>query len=162
MGDSTDPKKRISVRLSADEAWSVLRDGHTGIFTTLRADGYPIALPLWYATIDHKVYLSSRGKKLSRIRRNPAASLLIEGGEHWKDLWAVHLTGDAHIVEPDRELASRISADLARKYAAFRTADEKMPEATRDHYEKSTRAIIEFSPHERIVSWNNGKLNVRA
>ena len=161
MADAASAKKGTSVRMSPDEAWAVLRDGHTGIFTTMRADGYPIALPLWYAVIDRKIYLSSRGKKLTRIRHNPAASFLVEGGKYWKELWSVHLTGDAQVIEPEPELAEQISAEIARKYAGFRTTDAKMPEATRDHYKKSEWAIIEFTPHERIVSWDNRRLNVR-
>ena len=32
----------MSVRLGREEAWSVLADAHTGIFTSLRRDGTPI------------------------------------------------------------------------------------------------------------------------
>jgi len=32
-------------RLSPEEAWAVVEASHTGIFTSLRRDGVPIALP---------------------------------------------------------------------------------------------------------------------
>ncbi|MEZ5261896.1 MAG: hypothetical protein R2755_08975 [Acidimicrobiales bacterium] len=43
-------------------------------------------MPLWYACLDGRIYLQTRGRKLQRIRRDPRASFLVESGEHWKDL----------------------------------------------------------------------------
>ena len=73
----------MSVRLSADEAWTVLEAAHTGIFTTLRRDGMPIALPVWFVAIDRTICLAapSRTKKVARLRHDARASFLVESGE---------------------------------------------------------------------------------
>jgi PPOX class probable F420-dependent enzyme len=148
----------MSVRLSPDEAWAVLNASHTGVFTTLRGDGVPIALPVWFAVLDRRIYVSGPDtvKRLGRVRRDPRVSFLVESGERWAELRAVHLTGRARIVtEP--ALLERVAAALDAKYAAFRTARAAMPAGTRAHYEVP-RATIEITPDARMLSWDNARL----
>ena len=100
-----------SPRMSPEECWTFVSEAHTGIFTTLRRDGTPIALPMWFACLDRTLYLQSRGRKLERIRHNPRASFLVESGEHWADLKAVHLTGTAELVDLDEDTTRRFRQD---------------------------------------------------
>jgi PPOX class probable F420-dependent enzyme len=149
--------KPPSVRLSPDEAWQVVASAHTGIFTTLRADGSPVALPVWFVVLDRTVCLSapSGTKKIARVRRDPRASFLVESGERWADLVAVHLSGTAEIVDhPPTE--DRIAAALDAKYDAFRAPRDKMPEETRARY--AHRTFLRLSPQGRILSWENARL----
>ena len=148
----------MSIRLTREEAWAFLADAHTGILTTLRRDGYPVALPVWFAALDHRIYVVTRGKKVQRVARDARCSFLVEEGERWAELRAVQLTGDARVIEPEGDLAARISADMERKYAAFRTAPKAMPSETREHYAKALGATIEIVPHDRILSWDNRRI----
>ena len=147
-----------SVRLTADEAWRVLESSHTGVLTSLRRDGVPISLPVWFVALDRRVYVAgpARTKKFSRLRRDPRVSFLVESGTAWAELVGVHLTGTAAVVDDDT-LRDRVSTALDAKYAAFRTAREAMPDATRARYEVAT-TTIEIRPDERILSWDNGRL----
>jgi PPOX class probable F420-dependent enzyme len=149
-----------SVRLSREEAWAELAAAHTGILTTLRADGMPIALPVWFVAFDERVYVSAPGhtKKLTRIRRDPRVSFLVESGERWAELRAVHLTGEALIVE-EAEVLERVELALDEKYAAYRTQRETMPDATREYYEVTT-VTIEIVPDARVLTWDNARLGV--
>jgi nitroimidazol reductase NimA-like FMN-containing flavoprotein (pyridoxamine 5'-phosphate oxidase superfamily) len=149
-----------SVRMTEDEIWGFVRDQHTGIFATLRSDGVPIMMPIWFVLVDHHVYVNTRGKKLTRVRNDPRASFLVEAGERWSELRAVHLTGKAEIIDPDAELAAAVQAEMDRKYAAFRTAREDMPEATRSAYRQSSGAMVRFTPDDRVLHWDNRKLGV--
>jgi hypothetical protein len=149
------PTRRPSVRLTPDEAWAVLDRAHTGIFTTLRADGWPITLPVWFVTLDRRVYLSTRGKKVSRVRRDERCSFLVESGEGWAELRAVHLTGVARVVEDDPALQQRVADAVDAKYRDFRPARRQMADDTRQFYERQARSIIELIPDERILSWDN-------
>src|SRR5215469_7509606 len=56
---------RMSIRLSEDEAWAELDRAHTGIFTTLTRDVWPISMPMWFAAVDRRIYLRppSKSKK---------------------------------------------------------------------------------------------------
>ena len=148
----------MSVRLSTDEAWSVLEQSHTGIITTLRRDGVPIALPVWFVVLDRHVYVSgpASARRVARIRRDPRVSFLVEEGERWVELRAVHLTGRGRVVgEP--EILARVAVALAAKYGAFRPPRSAMAAATRAHYEAAL-ATIEITPDDHVLSWDNARL----
>lgn len=155
----SDEPRRRGVRMTEDEAWDFIEQAHTGIFTTLRRDGVPIALPVWFATLDRRIYLVTRGKKVQRVARDARSSFLVEAGERWAELQAVHLTGRSSIIEPSADLEQRIAEQMAFKYRSFRTAPTEMPTATKEHYAKAG-ATIELIPDERIVSWDNHHLGL--
>lgn len=158
-GQPAEAPERRGVRMTHDEAWTFLAEAHTGIFTTLRQDGYPIALPVWFAVVDQTIYLSTRGKKLDRVRRDPRCSFLVEDGLRWAELRAVHVTGEATVLdELDDALAATVQAELHRKYAAFRTSMKVMPSATRSEY--SSGSMIRVVPHSRVLSWDNKLLRL--
>lgn len=149
----------MGIRLTEDEAWEVLARSHTGILTTLKADGWPVALPVWFAVVDRSICLvtPSRAKKVARVRRDPRASFLVEAGERWADLRAVHLSGTVEEVH-DEATKARIDAALDEKYAPFRTAGTAMPKATRDRY--AHRSFLRLSPEGRILTWDNRRIEL--
>jgi PPOX class probable F420-dependent enzyme len=152
--------RRPSVRLSSDEAWSVLDGAHTGILTTLRRDGTPVTLPTWFVTIDHQIYFRTpaQTKKVARIRRCPVVAFLVESGERWAELKAVHLTGRAELLDEDSPVIAQVEAALEQKYSAYRTSPLDMPERTRDHYVKHGSAYVRIVADDRILSWDNSRL----
>ena len=147
----------MSIRLSEDEAWAVVEGSHTGILTTLRADGSPVALPIWFVVDGRTIcFMSFEGtKKLARIARDPRASFLVESGERWAELRAVHLSG---LIEPVEDEAEQRTIDgaLDAKYAAFRTARAEMPEKTRAVY--ATKRFFRFRPGPRLLTWDNSRI----
>ena len=157
MSDGGRPKGAGSFRLTDDEIWAYVTDAHTGVMTTLRRDGMPISMPLWFAVVDHEIWLHTRGRKLQRLAHDPRASFLVESGEQWAELKAVHFTGTAAPAYPDPALLARIEAETARKYDAFRTPAEDLPAATAEHY-ASTMRWVRFTPDGRVLSWDNAKL----
>ena len=157
MNAASEQQPRRSFRLSDDEIWAFVTDAHTGIMTTLRGDGMPIAMPLWFAVVDRAIYVHTRGKKLVRLANDPRASFLVEGGERWADLKAVHFTGRAGLVELDLDLLRRVEVESARKYDSYRLAADDMPAATAQHY-ASTMRWVRFVPDARVLSWDNRKL----
>ena len=150
----------MSIRLTPDEAWEVLERSHTGILTTLRADGSPITLPTWFVALDRTICFSapSRTRKVARLRRDPRASFLVESGERWAELRAVHLSGRVEFVDDDADKA-RIDKALDQKYAAFRTAPANMPDATRAHY--AGRTFFRLVPGPRVLTWDNRRIALR-
>jgi PPOX class probable F420-dependent enzyme len=149
----------MSVRLSDDEAWEVLRAAHTGILTTLRRDGSPIALPVWFVVDDRVIYVTGpkTTKKFDRVRNDARASFLVESGAAWQELSAVHVSGRAEMVDdPDWE---RIDALLGEKYRGYITPRDEMPERTREHYDVG-RALLRIVPEGRLLTWDNSRLEV--
>ncbi len=149
----------MGVRLSEDEAWEFLERGHTGILTSMKRDGFPIALPVWYAVVDRHVFVAGPGtsKKFARVRNNAKVSFLVESGERWAELKAVHLTGRAEVV--DAEAWPEVDRQMDAKYAPFRTASKAMPDATRKHYAVS-RGLMRITPEGRILTWDNARLGL--
>lgn len=156
----TTQSKKPSPRMTPDEIWAFVTDAHTGILTTLKRDGVPISLPLWFACLDQHIYLRTRGRKLQRIAHDQRASFLVESGERWAELKGVHLTGVAEIVEIDGDLAARFRDEIKRKYASSRATDTEMPSETEQHYRTAIGGIVRFTPDERILNWDNAKLGV--
>ena len=152
------PEKKKGVRLSPEEAWDMVATSHTGIFTSLKKDGTPVALPVWFALVDGAIWMSTpaRAKKLARIRNNPRCSFLVESGERWRDLKAVHLTGTAEVVELSEDQAAAIKAVMDAKYDPFREPAKDMPASSKAAY--SAMTYVRFTPDERIVSWHNARL----
>jgi PPOX class probable F420-dependent enzyme len=148
----------MSIRLTPDEAWDVLGRAHTGILTTLRADGAPVTLPVWFVALDRTICFRtpSRAKKVARIRRDPRASFLVESGERWAELCAVQLSGRVDRVD-DETARGRIDAALDEKYAPFRTARADMPTSARDHY--AAWAFFRFVPSPRVLTWDNSRIS---
>jgi nitroimidazol reductase NimA-like FMN-containing flavoprotein (pyridoxamine 5'-phosphate oxidase superfamily) len=143
--------------MTADECWAFVTDAHTGIMTTMRRDATPIALPLWYACLDRTIYLQTRGRKLERIRHNPRASFLVETGDHWADLKAVHLTGVAEIVDLDDDLSLRFRTEMDRKYKPFSSATAIRDE-TAAYYATALTGVVRFTADDRVLNWDNAKI----
>ena len=147
-----------TVRMSPEECWEMLTTSVNGTLTTLRANGQPIALPVWYVVLDQKIYMVTRGKKVVRLRNDGRCSFLVESGERWGELRAVHVECVGRVIEPSDELAQRIAAALDEKYAPYRTARDAMPQQTQDYYEKNLNATIELTPVGKMLNWDNAKL----
>ena len=149
----------VSVRLSDEEAWEVLRTAHTGILTTLRRDGSPVAVPVWFVVDGRVIYVTGpkTTKKFVRIQHDPRVSFLVESGDAWKELCAVHVNGQAELIDdPDWE---HIDGLLAEKYKGFITPREEMPERTRQHYDVGRR-LLRITPDRDLITWDNSRLNV--
>jgi PPOX class probable F420-dependent enzyme len=147
----------MSIRLTLDEAWEAVESAHTGILTTLRRDGMPIALPVWFVVDDRSVALMTPAgtKKIARIRHDPRASFLVESGDQYTELRGVHLTGRVELVE-DAAATSRIEAAVNLKYAAFRPPAASLPAAAQAYY--AQQAFLRFVPDGRILTWDNARL----
>jgi PPOX class probable F420-dependent enzyme len=148
------------IRLTEDEAWAEIAAAHTAILTTLRRDGMPIALPVWFVADDRTVAMRTPAgtKKISRVRHDPRASFLVESGERWVDLRAVHLTGRVEFVS-DQPAIRRIEEAIDAKYAAFRPPAAALPAATQKRYASSV--YLRFVPEGKILTWDNARIATR-
>lgn len=143
------------LRLENDEVWARLEIAHTGIVTTLRRDGVPISLPVWFAVDGRTLVFSSptRAKKVTRVKHDHRAAFLVESGRAWRELTAIHMTGRIEFVAP--EDAARLDDLVNLKYAAFRNLDA-MPSGASAVYADKT--FMRFVPDARILSWDNSRI----
>ena len=148
----------MGVRIPEDEAWDLLARWHTGIVTSLRSDGSPVSLPVWFVVLDRRIYVRGPAgtKKAARVRRDGRVAFLVEDGERWAELRAVHVTGRARLVD-DPALLARVAEGLDAKYSAFRTVRQEMPDSARRHYSVPTECI-EIEPTGPLLTWDNARL----
>jgi nitroimidazol reductase NimA-like FMN-containing flavoprotein (pyridoxamine 5'-phosphate oxidase superfamily) len=151
----------VGVRLTEDEAWAELAAAHTGILTTLRRDGRPVPLPVWFVALDRHVYVRTPGRtrKVAHVQHDPRATFLVERGERWAELCAVMLHADVTLLDAGDE-RDAVEAALDEKYARFRTDDAQLPDATRAHYAVES-AVLKLAPVGRVVTWDNSRLRLR-
>lgn len=147
----------MSIRYTDDEAWDFIEQAHTGILTTLRRDGRPVTLPVWFVALDRAVYVTtpSGARKVTRVRHDPRASFLVESGRAWAELTAVHLAGTVSVITDPAALAA-VQERFTVKYASFQLPAERMPDAARRHYQE--RVTLRFVPQGPILSWDNRRL----
>jgi len=149
----------MGVALNEQEIAAFLEGGHTGILTSLRADGWPVPLPVWFVYLDDRVYVrtQSASKKVTRLRRDDRVSFLVESGKAWKELKSVVLTGHAVAIEDEATL-DRVGEALDEKYAAFRSAAK--PKAAQAHY-ATAQTTFRIDPVQAPLTWDNTKLTTR-
>ncbi len=152
----------MGISMTDEEAWNFIEGGHTGILTTLRRDGWPVALPVWFVVSDRSIYIGTPGQttKLKRIANDERASFLVEQGSRWAELAAVHLPVLARVLDPelDTEEMKRALRLFAEKYASFRTSAKKLPSASTKHY--SSQRVIRLDAAGPQVSWDNARLRL--
>lgn len=140
--------------------WELVAGSHTGILATLRGDGAPAAVPMWFVVEDGCVFVRTLAgsAKAANVRRDPRVCFTVECGLAWAELRAAVIHGRASFVE-DPQRCARIDALFDVKYAGYRTPDT-VPEATRRHYARS-RSHIAIRPDGRPLTWDNAKLHQR-
>jgi hypothetical protein len=116
-------------------------------------------LPVYHVVVHDRIFIRTGvdSMKARRLRRNSRASFLVEAGEQWAELRAVHLTGSVTVLDPDDPAVINLTAAMDAKYGDNRVAPERMSEATRAHYAKP-RTFLQFEPDERLLSWDNRRI----
>src|ERR1700761_3125323 len=103
----------MAVTMSAAEIAEFISDHGSAVLTTLRADGRPVPLPVWYVAAGGALYFQTPpgSRKVGNIERDPRGAVLIDDGERWEHLRGVLIQGTAELVTDE--------ADRARLGAAF-------------------------------------------
>jgi nitroimidazol reductase NimA-like FMN-containing flavoprotein (pyridoxamine 5'-phosphate oxidase superfamily) len=146
--------------MSDDEVWAFLEKGHTGIFTTLKSDGWPVSLPVWFVVVDRQIFVMTpaQTKKVARVNNDDRACFLVESGDAWVELAAVELPVRASVLEPGEEVGAALVA-FAAKYASYRPPSKRVPGATTKHYSK--QAVIRLDPAGPALSWDNARIRLK-
>lgn len=149
----------MGVRLNVEEQAAFLDTGHTAVLTTLKRDGWPVSLPVWYVYVDGHVYVASpeASAKIKRIRHDERTWFLVERGEMWKELASVGFAARAVLV--DGKEHDRAMAVFDEKYGAFRTPDEEMPDVTKRHY--SRHLVFRLDQDGDALTWDNSRIRLK-
>jgi PPOX class probable F420-dependent enzyme len=151
----------MGVTLSGEEIADFIADHGNAVLTTLRADGRPVPLPVWYVAFDGALYFQTphRSKKVGNIERDPRVAVLLDDGERWEHLRGVLIQGTAERVT-DEAVLDRVLTAFSELFADRRPAAQRMPSSASARY--SSMAVYRVEVPEAPVSWDNRKLRLRA
>jgi nitroimidazol reductase NimA-like FMN-containing flavoprotein (pyridoxamine 5'-phosphate oxidase superfamily) len=154
----------MGIALAEDELWRFIDAAPTAIVTTLRRDGWPVSLPVWFAVLDHRIYLKTyrRMRKVARIARDARASFVVEEGRVWTQLRAVSLSATAEVLPPGPETDAGRRALRAKYPSEIDVPMDRLPEASRAFYAGSEDVIVKLTPVGRSLSWDNSRLRLLA
>src|SRR5579862_9711322 len=108
----------MGVTMSGEEIAAFIAGHGTAVLTTLRADGRPVPLPVWYVALDGALYFQTpaRSRKAGNIARDPRVAVLIDDGLRWEQLRGVLIQGTAELVS-DKMLRTRVLAAFDELFA---------------------------------------------
>ena len=121
--------------------------------------------PLWFGWGGGNVYFDCRGQKITNLRRNPRATILVDRNERFPELQGVMFQGTAHVLEDaDAEAADPhlegVRWQMGTKYAGGH-GEPAPPAGERVRNPATARGRgwrwVVFTP-ARAVSWDNTKL----
>ncbi len=137
--------------MTPDEILAFLTGPYLGRLATVRPDGRPHVVPVWYLFEAGLVYvsMSPRSVKASNLRRNPAVALVVDTveGDFALAYKGVLLEGRATFVEEGQPVLRRIY----RRYLGEAGLNHPM---ARWMLEEAPNVVICFRP-DRITAWDN-------
>ncbi|MBI4308077.1 MAG: pyridoxamine 5'-phosphate oxidase family protein [Chloroflexi bacterium] len=149
----------MAITLDPQEMEAFLQEKKTLVLTTLRRDGSPVSVPMWFVYHEGCVYMHSlkRGAKVHNVRRDARVCLAAESGERWAGLKAVVIQGRCAVLEDPAEVA-RFDAAYNQKYAGLTRPDEVLPQRVKDHY-AGPWVVLRVTP-EKVRTWDNSKIRL--
>lgn len=128
----------------------------TGTLTSLRRDGHPVTLPMWFVVLDDHVHIRTRSvsAKTARMRHDPRVCFTVERGVAWPELAAAVIVGQA--VELDGDAAQQVEEAMAERYRDLGVPGS-VPDATRRHYDTGS-AYFRIVTDDDPITWDNRKL----
>lgn len=123
-----------------------LEDAHHYWMSTTRADGRPHVVPRWGVWLESRFWYDGSPDTVHarNLRANPACTLHLEDGAR-----AVILEGNSRAADrPGSDLAARLSAEFARKYAT--SGYSPAPDAWDG---ADTGGLAVFTP-EKALAWS--------
>jgi hypothetical protein len=148
--------------MTPEEIDTFLLTQRTLTLVTLRADGTPVAHPLWFAKVGDAVYVNTRSDslKLKNVQRDARACAVVEAGERYFELRGVRIEGRCTRVEDSDEIA-RVKLAQAEKDERIGSGVEDLPAwfsgSRTNRLERGDRVLLRI-PMERVYSWDFSKL----
>ena len=151
--------RRGQITMSEDEVAEFVAQRRVVVLATVRADGRPHLVPMWFVPEGKgiEVWSYGRSQKTVNLRRDPRATLLLETGTDYGELRGVSLECDVELLEDPADI-ERLGLALAVRYGQLSETDAQDPgvrEVMRGRAAK--RVGLRFTP-TRTITWDHRKL----
>jgi PPOX class probable F420-dependent enzyme len=121
---------------------------------SIRPDGTPHLVPMWFEVLDGRIamWTYAKSQKGRNLRRDPRLTCLVEAGETYGELRGVSIAGRAELHD-DYDTVFAVGEALYRRYQGDMTHE------TRKGVEAEARKRIAiFVDPLRTASWDHRKL----
>jgi PPOX class probable F420-dependent enzyme len=148
--------------MNPGEIDAFLDSQRTLVLVTLRADGSPVAHPLWFARVDDALYVNTRvdSLKFRNAARDPRVCAVVEAGESYFELRGVRVEGRCQRADDPEEVA-RVQRAQAEKDRRLGSGMDDLPgwfsESRSRRLDRGARVLLRI-PMERVYSWDFSKL----
>lgn len=102
-------------RAISDEAESLLESEPLVAHLSTCHDGKPHVAPLWFNYRDGAIEITTTGRKLDNIKRNPRVALSVQKDDEGMPVWGMTIRGTATVIEDD-ETSQSVLHRINRRY----------------------------------------------
>jgi PPOX class probable F420-dependent enzyme len=147
--------------MSRAEILEFIGGSGTAVLTTIRPDGRPVPLPVWYVAVAESLCFRSprSARRVRNLETDPRVSVLLHAGERWAQLRGVLIHGTARVVT-DSPTLEQVHELFAREFADLVLDPESMPRSVSAHY--AEEVVFQVAVPEAPTSWDNRKIRLRA
>lgn len=131
----------------------------SAVFTTLDKKGWPHSTAMWFVPAGDGVLMWTYGKsqKAVNARRDPRASLLVEGGTAYDELRGVLLQSVVEVVE-DYDRVRDIGIRLYQRYTEPRLGISVSEGPIAEIERQAHKRVGLKMPYTRVASWDHRRL----
>ncbi|MEU6268751.1 PPOX class F420-dependent oxidoreductase [Saccharopolyspora shandongensis] len=152
--------RRGQITMSEDEIVDFIARRRIVVLATVKADGRPHLVPMWFVHDGPviEVWSYGRSQKTLNLRRDPRATLLLETGTEYGELRGVSLECDVQFLDAPEDV-ERIGLSLAERYGTAAPGELAASEEARAvlRAKAAKRVGLRFTP-TRKITWDHRKL----
>ena len=156
---------RKAIRMTQSEASEWLEKGENCSLATIDRDGYPHVVAMAYAIDNGDVVMTSfaKAQKVTNLRRNPLAAIMVESGKAYHMLKGVMVRGRAEITQDTEDVLGVLNLVSRRMAGASNARTERSGTEVNDQITQQARSlaakrvVIRIHP-EKWASWDHSKL----
>ncbi|PKW15177.1 PPOX class F420-dependent oxidoreductase [Saccharopolyspora spinosa] len=152
--------RRGQITMSGDEIVDFIAQRRIVVLATLKSDGRPHLVPMWFVHdgLVIEVWSYGRSQKTLNLRRDPRATLLLETGTEYGELRGVSLECDVEVLEAPEDV-ERIGMGLAERYRGAAPSGLAASDEARSvlRARAAKRVGLRFTP-TRTITWDHRKL----
>ncbi|MEP7216598.1 MAG: pyridoxamine 5'-phosphate oxidase family protein [Anaerolineaceae bacterium] len=121
--------------------------------------------PLWFGWAGGNIYTFCRGQKVTNLRRDPVATILVDRNERFPELQGAMFQGRGVVLEDAEAEAAdphleEIRMQMGTKYAGGHGEASAAPRRNTASARGRSGRWVRFEP-VRLVTWDNLKLKAR-
>jgi nitroimidazol reductase NimA-like FMN-containing flavoprotein (pyridoxamine 5'-phosphate oxidase superfamily) len=149
---------RRYVAMTEDEVWDFLESQKKLFLAFTKPDGYPHVAPIWYVTLDRKIYVKTEDYKTKALLADSGkACLVMDDGYAYRELRGVIVWGRSRLISSEGDLTQRLDRMRNKRYAGMHWSPDEMPREWVEERRREKGVYIEIVP-EKISSWDNRKV----